>query len=569
MNSLIPRASLKRSPRTRTRKNSISETTDIVCLLHDSTLSRRKTRPPPLQIIPEMSENGFDISPMNSPATARLPPSVTQKPASHASCITLSAYTFSVDDALLMFGGESPGSPTFSASSSTSDGASSEGVPPTPRTSDDEDGYDFLLPTPRLRPQRISIRPLCITKARSMVCHEDDDNPNYLEKEEACVIPLAATEEDYDPLTPINATSNITEEAAEDFYSREFEGFISFSPVTPFFAPPARRDSLILTGELPSSPIEFRHRSRSRHSKPLPLLPPTTPPISSFPLLPTFPMVQTTAQKSVVRRRRNILSLPDHPPSLVPAENPSLPRISIPLDIEDGVSPEEDLKVLSRQTIIEQAYDVENASVYSQPSFEYARPTSAYPLPPAMPETPLLAMYGKVTLPRSSTDSDAPRSSVDSTSSFASSASSDISILPLPTFPNSLSRQDDESEAMERLRSRWSSSTLASLAPEQQRSTTLLSPLKNVFVSRPRRVPPQKTPPQTSPHLSSKSPKNKRGTSTTTTSPNTPPERIRRQQSRSSTSSAGTNSSDGERHNGSPSRTKRKPFPVAMFLRAT
>ncbi|KAG2045669.1 hypothetical protein BDR06DRAFT_1050376 [Suillus hirtellus] len=125
MNILFNRASFKRSPRTRTRKPSDAG------------------RPSTLQIIPECSE------------------------IYNNSRLTLSEFTLSIDDALLMLN-DTPRSPTLSASSSADDS-----MPDTPFASDDE---DLPLPTPRLTPKRVIIPPLCITKTRSIVC-VDVNNP--------------------------------------------------------------------------------------------------------------------------------------------------------------------------------------------------------------------------------------------------------------------------------------------------------------------------------------------------------------------------------------------------------
>ena len=474
-----------------------------------------------------------------------------------SSRITLSAYTFSIDDALLMSGSDAPRSPSLSASSSTSGCASSEGVPTTPGNSDDEDPYDLMLPIARLRPKRISIRPLCITKMRSLICQEDEDIHNYFEKEEEKAIPFAVIEMKPKHSTEAKAATKAAEESEQDFYTREFEDFISFSPAIPSPISPARRDSLILVTEALLAVIEVpqpKPRGRSRHSKPLPLLPPATPPLSS---LPSIPPVQTTAQESDVRWNRSIPPLPNYLPPPPPVESRPLPRMAVPMDIEDYLFPEESFDIPSRGSIvIEQVYDVEEgASIYSQPSF--ACPVSAT----------TRGMYDEVALPRSSTDSDGPRSSIDSTSSFTSSSSSNIPILPF-SFLNSPSSEDHEPESTQRLRSRWSSSTLASLPPEPTR-LAILSPLRNVFSSRVRRVPlpPQKVSPLhfTPPKL----PKNRNGFSTTPSPPSAPGKHIRRQRSRSSTSSAGTSSSECGSHDGSPSGQKRKPIPMLMFLRGT
>lgn len=565
---VFPRASLKRSTRTRTRKNSISVVTDIVCTYRSSGLVRRKTRPPPLQIIPEVPENDdvIDISPAHSPTTARPTQFPSQQLQLEPSRITLSAYTFSIDDALLMFGDDAPRSPALSASSST-DGASSEGAPTTPGTSDDEEGCDFIPPIPRSRPQRIFIHPLRITKTRSLICQEDEDVHGCFEREQEKVatLPLAEAQPE------VEAAAVVIEESGQDFYTREFEDFVSLSPVVAFHSSPARRDSLILAAEAVFTLVEVpepKSQGRSRHSKPLPLLPPATPPAFTLPSI--LPLVQTTAHTSVIRRKRHISPIPDYPSPSPLVEPRPFPREAVPQDIEDCMFPEEDFNIPSRESILsEQGHDPEeSASIYSQPSLVYTPSTGSCPLPPAIPEIPLTGMYGEVTLPRSSTDSDAPRSSVDSTLTSISSTSSNTPISP-PSFPNSPSFEDQEFEATERLRSRWSSSTLGSQVVEPPRST-LLSPLRNVFGSRVRRVPLQKIPPRTPPQPTpSKFSMNKRDHSTRPSQTSTPSKDVRLHESRSSTSSAG-DTSESESHDGSPGGgPQRKPIPILMFLRAT
>ncbi|KAF9226206.1 hypothetical protein BS17DRAFT_807054 [Gyrodon lividus] len=591
MNSLFARASLKRSPRTRSRKNSISTGPDTGCppSRSSSTATRQKTtRPLPLQIIPELSENelDFDISSTPSPTTAR--PTLTipgqlesSKPSPR---VTLSAYTFSIDDALLMFSDEAPGSPALSASSSTSGSASSEEVPTTPGASDDEDAYDLCLPTPRLRPQRVSIHPLCINKTRSFFCLEDDDIHEILDKEERVVTPRVLIPGEQPKNTP---QAEVVAEAAEedelDFYTREFQDFISLYTVAPVPSSPARRDSITITREALPTIVEApepKRRGRSRHSKPLPLLPPTTPPLSTFPMLPTFPLVQTTAQTSIVRRKRNVPLLPKYPPPPPPVvESRPPPRTPVPDDIEDLDFTNEDFEVPPRAPIVvEQVYDdeEEDASIYSQPSFAASARASTLPLTPALPETPISGMYGDICLPRSSTDSDAPRSSVDSTASFDSSSSAHTPISPFsfPSTPSSSSHGHEYEPAHPHpLRSRWSSSTLASLAVEPPRTATLLSPLKSVFGSRTRRapVPAVSVSPRMHLRTPSKLPTDTRVFPATPSPPSTPGKQVRRRGSRSSTSSAGTShwgsSSECDSYDGSPSGLRRKPIPVEMFLR--
>ncbi|KAF9235624.1 hypothetical protein BU15DRAFT_64719 [Melanogaster broomeanus] len=592
MNSLFTRASVKRSPRTRTRKNSISQGSDAGCPpSRSSTVTRRKTRPLPLQIIPELSESelDFDISPPNSPATARLTltiPTSPETPSKPSPRVTLSSYTFTIDDALLMFGTEAPRSPALSTSSSTSGSSSSEEVPSTPGASDDEDPFDLSLPTPRLHPQRISIRPLCINKTRSFFCLEDDDIQDILDKEEQEVtsqsVPVSVKQPD-DEKPEAEVATEATEEDEHDFYTHEFKDFISLYSVAPVFSSPARRDSITINNDAVSTVTEApkpERRGRSRLSKPLPLIPPVTPPLSTFPMVPTFSLVQTTAQTSVVRRKRNIPPMPKYPPPPPPVvESRPPPRMAVPDDIEDLDFAAEDFESPSRAPIVvEQVYDDEEeaASIYSRPSFVAPARASMYPLTPALPETPISGMYGDVCLPRSSTDSDAPRSSIDSTASSdcSSFAHSPISPFSFPSTP--VSSSDGHEYESAHLRSRWSCSTLASLAPEPPRAT-LLSPLKSVFGSRSRRAPAPPTASLSS-HLhlhlrtSSKPPANAHAFPVTPSPPSTPGKHIRRRGSRSSTSSAGTShwgsSSECDSCDGSPSGLRRKPIPVEMFLRA-
>ncbi|KIJ15144.1 hypothetical protein PAXINDRAFT_99671 [Paxillus involutus ATCC 200175] len=594
MNSLFARVSLKRSARTRTRKNSISTGSDMGCppSRSSSTTTRQKTRPLPLQIIPELSENelDFDISPTPSPTTARptLTISSQPEPSKPSPRVTLSAYTFSIDDALLMFSDEAPGSPALSASSSTSGSASSEEVPTTPGTSDDEDIYDLMVPTPRLRPQRVSIHPLCITKTRSFFCLEDEDIHEILDKEEKEVTPPVVVPEQPEENPEAEVVAEDTEEDELDFYAREFQDFISLYSVAPVPSSPARRDSMTITREaLPTitEDPEPKPRGRSRHSKPLPLIPPITPSLSTFPTLPTFPLVQTTAQRSVVRRRRNIPPLPKYPPPPPPVtESRPPPRMAVPDDIGFLDFTDDDFEVPARAPIVlEQVYDdEEDASVYSQPSFASARVNSVL-LTPALPETPLSGMYGDVCLPRSSTDSDAPRSSIDSTASSGSSSSvhSPISPFSFPSTPSSSSHGDEYEHAHPHpLRSRWSTSTLGSLAVEPPRSANLLSPLRSVFGSRSRRGPVPTTSPLASRgqpsrmhfRTPSKLPMDTRLFPVTPSPPSTPGKQVRRWGSRSSTSSAGTShwggSSECDSCDGSPNGLRRKPIPVEMFLRS-
>ncbi|KAG2068596.1 hypothetical protein BDR04DRAFT_1143774 [Suillus decipiens] len=517
MNTLFTRASLTRSSRTRTRKNSISDAGCPPSSLHSTSL----------QIISESSETVFDSSPR----------------------ITLSAFSFSIDDALLMLNDE-PRSPALSASSSTDDGNSE--MPITPCTSDDE---DFPLPTPRLRPKHLSIRPLRITKTRSTV---DED---------------------------ISKTDVHEQEDEYDFYTRQFEDFISlYSPVpssvpisTP---PPARPDSIILSPEAaPELPVEpSKPRGRSRFSKALPLLPLPTPPPTTVPPVPQLP-----SSLSAIRRTRVLPPLPMYPPPPPPIESRPPPQMAVPSDVEDDISFEEELEP-TRPIIIEQIWFDDDESIYSQPSFVPAQ--DIHPISPAVPEAPMNEMH----LPRASTDSDAPRSSLDSCSSsqsHSSNSSQESNLISPFSFPPTPIPETHQ------LRSRWSCSTISSLATEPPR--TILSPLRGAFVSKlksgSRRAPPplpiMSSPPRSRVFHSSSPLQTRTNTHhqtqsrvqnlykmplarmifpTTPSPPSTPtPRHIRRQDSRSSTSSG---SSDGSCESGGSAGLRRKPIPIEMFLRA-
>ncbi|KAG1734006.1 hypothetical protein EDB19DRAFT_1182994 [Suillus lakei] len=568
MNALLARASLKRSARTRTRKNSIS----------DAGCQPYSTRPLPLQIIPECSEIdsvSFDLHEHSRPSPR----------------VTLSAFAFSIDDALLMLN-DAPRSPALSASSSTDDCNSSADMPATPGASDDEDICELRLPSPRLRPKRITIRPLCITKTRSIV----DDVP----------------EKDTD-----TQPEEIQEEEDEyDFYTRQFQDFISlYSPLpspAPVSAPvPARPDSIILSPEVaPKVPVEApKPRGRSRFSKALPLLPLPTPPPTTLPPVPQLPASVSAA----IRRKRVVPPMPMYPPPPPPTESRPPPRMAVPSDIEDDILFEEEEEP-ARAIVIEQVWFDDEESIYSQPSFVPAQ--DIHPISPAVQETPMNEMY----LPRASTDSDAPRSSLDSFSSSSSQSHSSFSsnseeeercpISPF-SFPPT-PRPESEKTHQHHLRSRWSCSTISSLAAEPPR--TILSPLRGVFGSKAkaklglgsRRAPPPPLPIMSPPRARG-SPSGSPLRTRTNTNANTPTQNqsngqtrpykmpltrmvfpttpsppstpstptsnrvihIRRQNSRSSTNSSSAWSDCGSSESGgSGSGLRRKPIPVEMFLRA-
>ncbi|KAG1720663.1 hypothetical protein EDB19DRAFT_1917795 [Suillus lakei] len=180
------------------------------------------------------------------------------------------------------------------------------------------------------------------------------------------------------------------EEDEYDFYTRQFQDFISIYSPLPSLAPvsapaPARPDSIILSPEVaPKLPAEAPKPRETRgptHAH----VPPPPPPTESRP-----------------------------------------PRMAIPSDLEDDISFEEEEEP-ARAIVIEKCGST-TKSIYSQPSFVPAQDN--HPVSPAVPETPMSEMY----LPHVSTDSDASRSSLDS---FSSS---------LPQSHSSLSFSSEEEE---------------------------------------------------------------------------------------------------------------------------
>ncbi|OJA10289.1 hypothetical protein AZE42_04999, partial [Rhizopogon vesiculosus] len=437
MNALFARASLKRSPRTRTRKPSISISSEPGCppSRSSSTATCTSSRPLPLHIIPELSENDFEFD-SEPPSSTKLSISRSQESPRPSPRVTLSAFSFSIDDALLMFNDE-PRSPALSASSSTEGSDFSEELPSTPGASDDEDFCELRLPSPRLRPHRIEIRPLCITKTRSIVCADDENFDDIIDKD----------------TKPHNASVELSDETREededehDFYSRQFQDFISlYSSCLQVSEAPARPESVILSLEdAPKLPAEQpKPRGRSRFSKALPRLPISVPPSSTLPAVPSVPV---SVPMTLIRTKRVIPPMPTYSPPPPPVGRRPPPRMSVPSDIgEPDFFDEEPLP------LVEQIwFDDDEESIYSHHSS-----APAHPLSPPLPETPIDEVY----LPRASTDSDAPRSSLDSHSSsschYSSSSSENTPISPFsfPATPIEKSHQ---------LRSRWSSSTLNSI----------------------------------------------------------------------------------------------------------
>lgn len=543
MSSFTSSTSLKRSPSIRSRK--------------PATSPHHRSGTSPLHIIPELSENEFEFSPSPSP-TPPMRPSVTL-PAVHQSSkpssrVTLSAYTFSIDDALLVVGDATPGSPALSASS-ISDSLSSEDIPMTPGASDDEDS--FALPRPRVYPRRATIRPLCINKPQPFISLDEGEGETPTPNPEATPhVPW------FPEHNSVLHSSPIEDSAEEDheFYAREIGDLISCYAEDS--SAPIRRgrpDSIILSdavGPFSADILASKSQSGSRFSKALPSPPILTPSLSTFPSVPTFSLVQITAQSSVVRRKR---TLPNYPPPPPPTARPRPPpRTPIPTDISNA-----ELESPSQgPVIVEQVwFDDEEGDVQSHPLL--------------------------------TSDSDTSCASVNSPlSSYSSEAHRPISPFSFPASPSTSShscdeKDDDSQDDVSRtLRSRWSTSTIGSLPPELPRTgpAAIFSPFKTVFCGRSRRAGNLKAPvrSQTEGLLRTraqilpaiKHSFSKSHTFTTPSPPSSPIQFIRRRGSRSSTSSGRTSQWSGSSDcdscksgSGSGSGLNRKPIPVEMFLR--
>ncbi|KAA1476124.1 hypothetical protein DENSPDRAFT_843010 [Dentipellis sp. KUC8613] len=347
--------------------------------------------------------------------------------------------------------------PSMSSNATTSSG-SSGGSPSTPTTSDDE------LPTFSAKsaiPQRISIRPLVITKSMPSI-HSPDASP--IESFEFTIAPSTS-----DDVVSDSEAVKTDDECLDDgeWYTREMSDMITlFSPTTmptPTSAkfgptrpdslppPPRRSDSSSVSGQ-----------GRSRMSKPLPDIPRTPGP--SAQLDPTFP-----------RRRRSAPRIPTYPPPPPPHRKPLTikvparppPRESLPADVMDIL---DDIA----------SWDFPSATSASEPLS-----------PPRLPETPRSS--GDEQSPQSSAAEftglplSLPTSPIDMTSftsvssfGLTPSTTGATSIVVTPAspperacpadFPSSSpdSFEFDPEGFEPMLRSRWSSSTLSSLAADRE-----------------------------------------------------------------------------------------------------
>ncbi|EGO03574.1 hypothetical protein SERLA73DRAFT_158166 [Serpula lacrymans var. lacrymans S7.3] len=483
-----------------------------------------------LCIIPEVSEEDEP-----RPSTSSLPASPAPAPTRQHSTrslprktdarVTLSAYTFSIDDALLLISDQnevaqtqtdcdSPDSfslafdfprPPFlsSVASSSASSASSSyssdsprsmstGLPTTPATSDDEDGEHVHVRGPRLV---APIRPLCITKSKGSDVKSEVVQIEQMENDDGEVERTQAEEdvEDY------------------EFYTRQFQDIITLSsPLPPSFpststssSASSRPDSFIRPrSAILSSPQEpaladSKRQGRSRMSKPLPSIPIPSPPSPFLP--PALPPSFSLSQRP--RRKRVIPPMPLRPPPPPPmgASSPSRspacldldrapPRMSIPADIffddfeSDDLSNEDEVEIRVELACDEGeigvAYsDEQDEDVYGIHLSNRQQDGYERELEPAFPETPTHDMYVQAYSPELVSDV-SPRSSIDSEvrtscESYSPQASdhADSSQNHEDYSTDSHILDEDNYEPSPALRSRWSSSTLASLEQTHERSS--------------------------------------------------------------------------------------------------
>ncbi|KAH9047450.1 hypothetical protein EDB83DRAFT_2403107 [Lactarius deliciosus] len=333
-------------------------------------------------------------------------------------------------------------SPTPSLTSMSA--CSSNDIPTTPLTSDDE--WPGLGSSPRLRKapaaQRVQIHPLVITKSTPTLLTSD---ANAADVFEFTIAPFSDAEDG--------------EEQDEDdvsWYARELGQLVSLaSPRAPAAssASAARPDSLP-----PPSRASTRSGQHSRMSKPLPAIPRTPGP--SPQMDPTFPRKRTTTSRRPSCQQPPTYPLPQPPrTATTPSIRKSLkitvprapPRTPLPLDVADIFD------------------DIDAWSVFAPSaglrSTSAATSAGAAELsPPRMPHTPMSAysQYDPLEL------------IVDYATLPSPQPSPSSSVSPSPSMSPSLSsflpdddEDDEESEYWpneEKLRSRWSCSTVATLA---------------------------------------------------------------------------------------------------------
>ncbi|THH20328.1 hypothetical protein EW146_g1006 [Bondarzewia mesenterica] len=426
---------------------------------------RSRSRSPDLLSMFEMS---FDLSTSSpSSCSSHFDDEAEVTPTSSQSCSTPPRYTRGPHS-------QSPTFSSFSDSTSTSGGSSAD-MPTTPTSLDDDlppFSHKFVIP------QRISIRPLIITKSPPSF-HPLEDS-----LEEAFEFTIAPSVDPESAIEQEDAKAASKDEEDEwisddgEWYSREMSQMVSlFSPIAPA---PSRPESLPPTPQFAPGELNGARKGRSRASKPLPEIPPSPHP--SAQLDPTFP------------RRCHSARIPNHPPPPIPtyrrtsisgsANRKSLtirvparppPRTSLPADVADIFddiaswdippitrSPSHSPSPLSPPRLpttpssgrstsgSESAYSQANTVVSSLEPLPISLPTSQLdidivpslrpsPTEASIPDTPADEMYSRSTI-------------------FA---------IDHEQNGGADTEYEHETGFEPMLRSRWSSSTLASLAAER------------------------------------------------------------------------------------------------------
>lgn len=375
-------------------------------------------------------------------------------------------------------------SPSSVFSDSTS---ASVGMPATPTTSDDE-----LPPLTRSRksvvPQRISIRPLVITKSIT-ASHLVEDSP--VDTFTFTIAPSMTVdlEDEHEPESEPEREQADDEWVDDDgaWYSREMSDvftLLSSAPVpsparpdslppTPRFIPGEYRSVRRTTGFLPfprpSAQLDPAFPRRRR--VPLPTRAPPPPPPSG----PRYRSHRGSVNRKSLTIAVPVSTLATHAPR-------PLPRTPIPSDAQaegadifddfsswdvapfahnlETVTPAQEARPLSPPRLPQTPQSSGSASTYSHPS-AFPDAHAFEPLPLSLPTSPLhLGLF-----PAS------PRRFVEETSVHAAPAALEYVLTPAVVVDQEHEQETETEEGHETgfepmLRSRWSSSTLGSLAAE-------------------------------------------------------------------------------------------------------
>ncbi|OJA19609.1 hypothetical protein AZE42_13258 [Rhizopogon vesiculosus] len=205
-------------------------------------------------------------------------------------------------------------SPALSASSFTEGSNFSEELPSTPGASDDENFCELQLPSPRLRPHYIEIRPLYDENVDRVIDKDTKAHNAFVELSEE------TREEDEDEQISTRASSRTL------FPYAPLVLQVSVAPACPEFVILSLEDPPKLPAEQP------KPRGLSRFSKALPRISFSVHPSSTF---PTVPPVPVSVPMTLTRAKRVIPPMTTYspPPPLVRRRPP---RMSVPSDIGEA-----------------------------------------------------------------------------------------------------------------------------------------------------------------------------------------------------------------------------------------